>query len=70
MNNAGWQDAPVRRNASLQKQDKLIIARSECTSNFWGYLCDRYGVSPSETLQLMLEPPRSAAAEMRRVIRL
>lgn len=61
---------PPRRITSLQKPGQLIIARSECTSNFWGYLCDRYGVSPSEIMQLILEPPRSAAAEMRRVDRL
>jgi len=64
------QSAPPRNTAQLMKPGMLIIARSECTYNLWGYLCDRYGVSPADTMQLILEPPRSAAAEMRRANRL
>ena len=56
----------VHRDAMpLQKQGSLIIGRGECSSNLWGYLCDRYGANPSETIQLVLEPPNSADAIVR-----
>ncbi len=58
--------SPTARPASLQKPGRMVIARSECTGILWRYLCDRYGLNPAETMLLMLDPPRTAAAEMRR----
>ena len=58
--------APPRRIARLEKLGQLVIAKSECSSNLWGYLCDRYGVSPADTLQLILEPPATVAAERKK----
>ena len=46
----------------LRKPYPLVIGRAECSSNLWGYLCDRYGVNPSVTTQLMLTPPETAEA--------
>ena len=47
----------------LRKPYPLVIGRVECTSNLWGYLCERYGVNPADTVQLVLtEPSRLAEA--------
>lgn len=48
--------------ATLRKPGLLILTRAECSYNLWGYLCDRYGVNPSVTTQLMLAPPETAEA--------
>ncbi len=47
----------------LRKPYPLVIGRAECSYNLWGYLCERYGVNPSDTVQLVLtEPSRLAEA--------
>ena len=52
----------------LRKPYPLVIGRAECSSNLWGYLCERYGVNPSNALQLVLvEPPKSAEIYMKGV---
>lgn len=50
------------RPATLRTPGLLILTRGECSRNLWGYLCDRYGVDPSVTTQLMLNPPQTAEA--------
>ena len=50
------------------KSYPLVIGRAECTSNLWGYLCERYGVNPSDAVQLVLtEPSRLAEVYMKGV---
>ena len=51
------------KTVPLRKPYPLVIGRAECSSNLWGYLCERYGVNPSDTVQLVLtEPSRLAEA--------
>ena len=58
-------NAPTTRPATLRKPGHLILTRAECSSNLWGYLCDRYGVNPSATTLLMLTPPQTAEAHQK-----
>lgn len=49
----------------LRKPYPLVIGRAECTSNLWGYLCERYGVNPANTVQLVLTEPSKLAEAYR-----
>ena len=52
-----------KKPVQLVKPYPLVIGRGECSSNLWGYLCERYGVNPADTVQLVLtEPSRLAEA--------
>lgn len=53
----------------LQKPGSLVISCSECSSNLWSYLCDRYGMNPSNTVQLVLVDPPSMVEAYVKVIR-
>ena len=55
----------IARPDTLRKPGLLILIRGECSSNLWGYLCDRYGVNPSITTQLRLTPPETAEAHQK-----
>ncbi len=57
------------RPATLRTPGLLILTRAECSHNLWGYLCDRYGVDPSVTTQLMLTPPQTAEAHTKGAVR-
>ena len=43
-----------KKPVQLVKPYPLVIGRAECSSNLWGYLCERYEVNPSDTVQLAL----------------
>jgi len=45
----------------LRKPYPLVIGRAECSSNLWGYLCERYGVNPADTIQMVLTEPSRLA---------
>ncbi len=50
----------------LRRPYPLVIGRAECSSNLWGYLCERYGVNPAEAVQLeLVEPPTRVRVHMK-----
>ena len=50
----------------LRKPYPLVIERAECTSNLWGYLCERYGVNLADAGQLeLVESPKKARVHMK-----